>query len=179
MSTTHPLLTTAECPKRLTSRCSPGLGRTVHSSQAEDKHTHIHRWFNTVFKLLCVWQTAVRKRTVCSFSDNSTPWDVPIWQVKFIHTTPGKPVLRGRHTDAVWYYFNLIGDCKTSIHHLFFFFRNKEVLKLSLVRRNNRGGWPTVQLPPLISSGGTWTHCPNLFTLNYGDMEKIIWEMTS
>lgn len=33
----HPLLTTAECPKRLVSLCRPGLGRTLHSSQAEKK----------------------------------------------------------------------------------------------------------------------------------------------
>lgn len=31
----HPLLTTAECPNRFTSWCSPGLGRTAHSSQAK------------------------------------------------------------------------------------------------------------------------------------------------
>lgn len=33
---THPLLTTAECPKRLTSLCRSGLGRSLHSSQAEE-----------------------------------------------------------------------------------------------------------------------------------------------
>lgn len=34
---TYPLLTTAEWPKRLTSLCRSGLGRSLHSSQAE-KH---------------------------------------------------------------------------------------------------------------------------------------------
>lgn len=50
----HPLLTTAECPKRLMSRCSPGLGRTVHSSQADDKHTNTH--ICTLAFCVCVCQ---------------------------------------------------------------------------------------------------------------------------
>ena len=73
---THPLLTTAECPKRLTSRCRPGLGRTVHSSQAEEKQTHTHRFVKMMFQFCCVvvsvCQVEVRKRSVRSFTDKCT-----------------------------------------------------------------------------------------------------------
>lgn len=40
----HPLLTTAECPNRLTSLCRPGLGRTVHLSHAEEISANIFKY---------------------------------------------------------------------------------------------------------------------------------------